>query len=130
VSVRVVLVLVAALLAATAAQARGEAVKVTLTAPGHSPTIGKRWTYTVRATSGGRPVAARITAQIVDPIGGTHPIDYATTKKPLVGRPFKGVFRDFVLWPGNSRGIPLRFRVTVVAGGTKKVIDYPVTTHS
>jgi hypothetical protein len=111
-------------------EARPAALKVTLTAPGHSPRIGQRWFYSVRATAGGKPAAGKITAQIVDPLGGTHPVNYGTTKKPLVNRPFVGVFRDFVLWPGDSRGIPLRFRVTVVGAGGKKVIDYPVTPRS
>ena len=105
-------------------------MKVTLTAPGHTPRIGKRWAYAVHATVGGKPVAGRITAQIVDPLGGTHPVDFGTTTKPIVNRPFTGVFRDFVLWPGDSRGIPLRFRVIVVAAGTRKVIDYAVTPRS
>ena len=123
-------VLAALLLAAPAAHGRATAVKVTLTAPGHAPRIGQRWAYAVHATSGGKPVAGRITAQIVDPLGGAHAVNFGTTSKPIVNRPFTGVFRDFVLWPGSSRGIPLRFRVTVVAGGAKKVIDYPVTPRS
>ena len=122
--------LAALLLAAPLAGARPSALKVTLTAPGHTPTIGKRWHYTVHATNGGKPVAGRITAQIVDPLGGAHPVDFGTTKKPIVNRPFTGVFRDFVLWPGDSRGIPLRFRVIVVAAGVKKTIEYRVTPKS
>jgi hypothetical protein len=47
-----------------------------------------------------------------------------------VKRPFTGVFRDYVLWPGESRGFPLTFRVTVTAGGVTKVIRYTVTAHS
>ena len=120
----------ALLASAPPAGARPAALKVTLTAPGHSPQIGKRWVYSVRATAGGKPAAGRITVQIVDPLGSAHPVDYGTTKKPIAGLPFKGVFRDFVLWPGNTRGVPLRFRVTVVSGGAKRTIDYPVTPHS
>ena len=117
-SVRIAIgVLAVLLLSAPIAHGRETAVKVTLSAPGHAPQVGKRWVYAVHASSRGKPVPGRITAQIVDPIGGTHPVDFGTTKKPLVNRPFTGVFRDFVLWPGSSRGIPLRFRVTVVAGG-------------
>lgn len=122
--------LAALLVAAPLAAARAAPPKVTLTAPGHSPQIGKRWFYSVRATAGGKPVAGRITVQIVDPLGGTHPVNYGTTKKPIAGLSFKGVFRDFVLWPGNTRGLPLRLRVTVVAGGVKRTIDYPVTPRS
>ena len=104
---------------------------MTLTAPGHAPRIGQRWAYAVRATSGGKPVAGRITAQIVDPLGGAHAGRTSARRRSRSSSwPFTGVFRDFVIWPGSSRGIPLRFRVTVVAGGAKKVIDYAVTPRS
>ena len=44
--------------------------------------------------------------------------------------PFTGVFRDYILWPAESRGIPLTLRITVVAAHTKKVITYLVTPHA
>ena len=102
-------------------------VQVTLTAPGHTPKIKTRWYYVVRATDGGKPVAARLTAQIVDPIGGSHPVTFANGPKPITNWPFKGTFRDFVIWPASSRGVPLKLRVVVRAGGVKKVITYAVT---
>ena len=49
------------------------------------------------------------------------------TTKPIANWPFKGTFHDFVIWPADSRGIPLTFRLTVRAGAAKKVIDYHVT---
>ena len=101
--------------------------KVTLTAPGHSPKIGRHWSYSVSAATGGRPAKATITAQIVDPLGTVHAVQFGTTKKNIVNRPFTGKFKDFVIWPAESRGIPLTFRVTVKAGTTRKVIDYAVT---
>ncbi len=121
--------LIAVLAGALAAVAHGgqAAVKVTLAAPTHSPRIGVKWSYTVHATAGGKPAAARITAQIVDPLGGVHPVEFGDTKKLIANRPFTGAFRDFVRWPAESRGIPLTFRVTVVAGGVRKVIAYRVT---
>jgi hypothetical protein len=122
--------LAALMLVAPVAHGREAALKVTLAAPGHSPQIGKRWPYAVHATSGGKPVAGRITAQIVDPLGGTHPVEFGTSKKLIVKRPFTGVFRDFVIWPASSRGIPLKFRVIVTAAGARKVIDYAVTPRS
>lgn len=120
-------ILATALAPAGAAHGGQTAVKVTLAAPTHSPRIGVKWAYTVRATSAGKPVAARITAQIVDPIGGVHEVDFGSTKKPIVNRPFTGAFRDYVLWTPESRGIPLTFRVTVVAERMRKVIAYRVT---
>jgi hypothetical protein len=102
-------------------------VKVAVTAPGHTPKVNTRWNYVVRATENGRPVAGKITEQIVDPIGVKHPVDYGTSTKPITNRPFNGVFRDFIAWPASSRGIPLELRIIVVVGKTRRVVDYAVT---
>ncbi len=121
------LVAVVAALAATAVAQGGPAkVKVTLAAPTHSPRIGAKWRFVVRATATRKPVAGRVTAEIVDPLGGAHPVERGDTTKPIVRLRFRGVFRDFVRWPAESRGIPLTFRVTVLAGGKRKVIAYRV----
>ncbi len=105
------------------------AVQVTLTAPGHTPKINTRWYYVVHATQGGKPVSARLTAQIVDPIGGSHPVTFRNSARTITNWPFKGTFRDFVIWPASSRGVPLKLRVVVRAGGVRKVITYVVTPH-
>lgn len=102
-------------------------LKVVLVAPGHTPKINVHVNYSVHATRGGKPVKAKITEQIVDPIGGVHPVDYGTTKNPIKNRPFTGVFRDFMIWPSSTRGLPLTWRIVVVAGTAKKTIDYKVT---
>ncbi len=94
------------------------AVKVTLTAPGHTPKVNVHWSYSVSATSGGKPAPAKVTAQIVDPIGGVHPVQFGTSTKNIVNWPFKGTFRDFIIWPPSSAvGIPLTFRLTVQVRG-------------
>ena len=54
-------------------------------------------------------------------------MQFGKTKKNIVKWPFTGRFKDFVIWPAESRGIPLTFRVTVKAGTTRKVIAYAVT---
>ena len=115
---------------ATALLAGASAPKVTLTAPTHTPKIKVHWPYTVRATRGGKPVAARITAQIVDPTGGVHLVEFGRSTKKIANWPFKGVFSDYVIWPPEARGIPLTFRVTVRVGAVKKVIGYTVTPHA
>ena len=71
-------------------------VKVTVTAPGHTPQVGVRWNYSVNATIGGRQVKGLITEVIVDPIGGTHPVQFGTGTKVIKNWAFKGVFRDFM----------------------------------
>ena len=117
-------VIAAALAAATVATSP---VKATLSAPGHTPKVNTKWHYTLRVTQGGKPVSGRLTAQIVDPIGGTHPVLFGATKKPITNRAFKGTFRDYIVWTGESRGVPLTLRLTVRAGTAKKVLTYGVT---
>jgi hypothetical protein len=105
-------------------------LKATLTAPGHAPKVNTKWRYTLRVTSGGRPAAAKLTAQIVDPIGGMHPVDLGVTKKPITNYPIKGTFRDFIIWPRSSDGIPLTLRFVVRAGGKTTTIRYRVVAHA
>jgi hypothetical protein len=102
-------------------------VKVTVSAPGHTPKINTHWNYVVRVIEGGKPVAGKITEQIVDPIGGHHPVEFGKSTKNITNWPFKGEFRDFIVWPASSRGIPLKFRVIVVVGTVKRTVDYAVT---
>jgi len=102
-------------------------VKVTLTGLTHTPKVKVRNYYTVRATVGGKPAAARLTEVMIDPIGGKHPITYGTTPKPITNLRFTGSFRDFLTFPGSGRGVPLTFRITVVVGKTKRTIDFKVT---
>jgi len=103
------------------------APRVVVTAPGHTPAVGTRWDYSVAVTENGRPVAARLTEQIVDPIGDEHPVQFGTTTKNITNWPVKGTFRDFIVWPADSRGIPLTFRVTVRVGAERKTESYVVT---
>ena len=115
-----------ALAAAGGLVAAAAPAKIALVAPGHSPKINTHWNYSVTVKRDGKPAAATITAQIVDPIGGTHPVQFGLSTRNIKAFPFKGTFRDFVIWPAESRGIPLTFRVTVTVGGVKKVIAYRV----
>jgi hypothetical protein len=102
-------------------------LKVTLAGLSHTPTVKARHYYTVRATEAGKPVAAKLTEIFVDPIGGKHPVTYGTTSKPIRNWPFKGSFRDFLVFPASGRGVTLTFRVTVVAGKLRRTIDFKVT---
>ena len=101
----------------------------TLTAPSHTPKVNTHWNYVLRVSQGGKPVAARITAQIVDPIGGRHAVEFGTSTKRITNWPIKGEFRDFIIWPKSSRGIPLTFRLIVVVGKVRRIVDYAVTPH-
>ena len=117
--------MLAALAAATVLAAAP--VKVTVTATGHTPPVGKRLNYSVSAKVGGKPVKALLTEQIIDPIGGVHSVTYGTTKKVIKNWRFTGVFRDFILWPASSRGVPVTWRFIVVVGKTKHIVNYKIT---
>lgn len=104
-------------------------VKATLSAPGHTPKITTKWYYTLRVTKDGRLTAARITAQIVDPIGGVHPVQFGPSTKNITNYPIKGTFRDYIIWPQTSRDVPLTLRFTVKVGTTKRIVRYRVVPH-
>ena len=99
----------------------------TLTAPTHTPKIKTRWYYTVRATVAGKPAAGKLSAQIVDPIGGSHPVQFGSSTKNITNWPFTGRFRDFIIWPASSTGIPLKLRIVVKAGSAKRTLTFAVT---
>lgn len=115
-----------ALTAAASVLAAG-GVKATLTAQTHAPKVDTKWYYSVRVTNGGQAAPARLTAQIIDPIGGVNAVAYDGTKKPIRNFPFKGTFRDYIVWPAEARGYGLTLRLTVRAGATTKVLKYRVT---
>jgi len=105
----------------------GAPVKVTVSAPGHTPKINVHWNYSVTVTENGKPVEAKLTEQIIDPLGGHHPVEFGTSTKNITNWPFHGTYRDFIIWPADSRGVPLTFHVIVAVGKTKKIVDYSVT---
>jgi hypothetical protein len=119
---------IAAALAAAALVA--SPVRATLAAPGHTPKVNTKWRYTLRVTQGGKPVSARLTAQIVDPIGGVHTVQFGSTTRDIKNFPIKGVFRDYVIWPRSSDGIPLTLRFLIRAGGKTTTLKYHVTPHA
>ena len=109
---------------------------LTFSAHGHAPKIGEsseigpHWPYTVSVTRAGKPVAARLTMQIVDPLGGVHAVDKGPTTEPITNVPIRGVYRDYMVFPPESRGVPLKIRVTVVAAGVRRALVYVVTPRS
>lgn len=108
--------------------------KVTLKAPATDPKVDVKWYYSLSAKDlKGHSLKALLTAQVTDPFGGVHPIDYGPSKpeKPITNRPFKGTFRDYITFPASSKGFRLTLRWTVkakVGGRTRtKVITRKVT---
>ena len=105
-------------------------LKATLSAPGHAPKVKTRWHYTLRVTQGGKPASAKLTAQIVDPIGGVHLVQFGSTTRNIRNFPIKGVFRDYIIWPSDSDGIGLTLRFTIRTGAKTTTLKYHVTPHS
>jgi hypothetical protein len=119
--------LVVVAVAALALQSAG--FKATLLAGGHAPAINTRWPYSVKVTNTkGKPLAARLTAVVVDPIGGVHPVEFfSSSTKHVTNFPIKGTFRDAIIWPPESKGYALTFRMTVRVGTAKRVLTYLLT---
>jgi hypothetical protein len=99
-------------------------IVATFSASTHTPKVNAKWFYSVRVTRGGKPVRATITPQIVDPFGGVHPVPFGCCTKNVVDHPFRGVFRDYALYPPESKGFKLTFRVTIRVGAVKRVLTY------
>ena len=104
-------------------------LKATLTADGHSPKVNTRWNYVLKLTRDGKPVAAKVTARIIDPIGDVHTVHRANTTNEVTNWSFKGEFSDSIVWPPAWDGVPVKVRFTVHAGPVEKVISYAVTPH-
>ena len=121
----------AALTPLTGVQAAG--FRARLSAPNHNPLANKLWYIKVSATTAsGKPLRATATYQFAfngqvvatrypspaspcDETGGKHP--YA----------FKGSYRDGLLFPARSTGIPLTLRVVVkVKGMGVKTLNWKV----
>ena len=126
-SMRLRLAVLALFLVAVPLASAGLPFKAKLTAPTHTPKVNTKWRYSVRVTTlKGKPVRARITVQIADPTGGVHPVQFGSTTKDVTNWPISGVFRDYVIWPADSREVMLKLRVTVKVGAAKKVVQYRV----
>ena len=110
------------------AAAAAGSLTVTFHATTHAPKVNAHWPWSITATSGGKPVPGTVTAQVVDPVGGIHPVEFGGVKTKFVTNvKFKGTFRDFVIYPPISKGIGVTFRVTVKTALGKRVVNYPVT---
>lgn len=95
------------------------AVRVSITAATHRPKVNAKLHYEVKA-----PGRGTITVEIVDPFGGVHAVQYDDTKRNITNFPFKGVFRDYVEFPPESRGFKLTVRATVKTAAGRGVATY------
>ena len=115
--------LVATAVAVAAPSAEASGFVAHLQAPNHHPKAGKLWYIRVSATTAsGRPLRAVAFYQFL------YAGQVVATRNPSPNKPrdenggprpwaFKGSYRDGILWPKRSVGIPLTFRVVVKAKG-------------
>jgi hypothetical protein len=119
-----------ALAAGSPAPAAAAGFVASLRAPTHHPRADVNWWITVSArTRSGAPLRATAFYEFVyqGQVVSTQypsPRTGATRNSPW---PFTGSFRDAVVWPRRSVGVPLTFRVVVRARGRGQVnLDYQV----
>ena len=107
------------------------AFNVSFKASKHTPRVNEKWTWSIKVTDpAGNLLPARISAVVIDPIGGVHPVEYGCcAKKFITNVPIKGTFRDFVQYPLAAKGYRITFKVTVkTARGTRAVTYWVKTT--
>lgn len=128
----ILVALLVLLLAPVAGAATG--IKATLKAPAQNPTIMVKWWYSIKVTDPqGKPVNARLTAHVIDPFGGVHPMGYGPAPPDVYikNRLIRGGFRDYLEFPPESKGFRLTLRWTLkakIAGKTYvKILKRVVT---
>jgi hypothetical protein len=113
-------------------------IKATLKAPATEPKINVKWPYSIKVTDRmGTHLRATVTAVVIDPLGTVHPVLYGPTGppkpgpgKPVTNWPFKGTFRDYMIFPPDARlatplgGVTVRWTVKAKIGGKtyKKIL--------
>ena len=112
--------------------------KATLKAPATQPKVNVKWPYSIKVTDlKGTSIRATVTGVVIDPLGTAHAMDYGPTgppnpgpPKPITNWPFKGTFRDYLIFPEDARlanqlgGLTLRWTVKAKIGGKtyKKIL--------
>ena len=112
--------------------------KAVLKAPATQPKVDVKWPYSIKVTDlKGNAIRATVTAVVLDPLGTAHVMDYGPTgppnpgpRKPITNWPFKGTFRDYIIFPEDARlatalgGLTLRWTVKAKIGGKtyKKIL--------
>jgi hypothetical protein len=113
----VVVLALAGLLAATASATAAVRVQVSGSSP--RPSVGDRWTLTVKARKDGRTAAGRVRVDVI--------MDGKVVRTLVNGAPLRGGRWSITQkWPGISKGLTMTFRATVSAGGQRGVGSYTV----
>ena len=128
---RILLSLIAALAVALLAAPAVEAASfnASLKAPGHHPKAGKKWPIKVTARGKrGNPIRAKAYYKFIYN-GQVVAVRYPSPHRPTRDKPwpFKGSFRDPIIWPKRAIGIKLTFQVVVKAKHRgKEKLNYKV----
>ena len=106
------------------------AFKVTFTASKHTPKVNERWNWKVAVASpAGKLLAATISAVVIDPVGGVHPVEYGCCAKKFVTNvKIKGSFSDWVQYPLAAKGYKITFKVIVKTALGTRAVTYWVKT--
>jgi hypothetical protein len=100
--------------------------RVAFHATTHTPKVNARWPWSiVVTTAAGRLLPATVSATVVDPLGGVHPVEYGCCKRKFITNVrIKGRFADYVQYPLSAKGFRLTFRVTVKTRLGTRVVNY------
>jgi hypothetical protein len=106
------------------------AFKVTFRASTHTPRVNQKWIWSIKVTTlAGKLLPARISAVVIDPIGGVHPVEYGCCKNRFITNVrIKGTFRDFVQYPLAAKGYRVTFKVTVKTARGARAVRYWIKT--
>jgi hypothetical protein len=96
----------------------------TLTGANHTPTIKKKWIYTVMATDAhGHPLTGTVLTEFV--FNGS----VVGKETPATHKLKHGVLRDWLKFPPQSLGIPLQVQVVVTTSLGSKTLDWAIKTQ-
>jgi hypothetical protein len=129
---RLLVVLVAVMLTATATAAAANPVRATMKTSSTKPLVDTPWRYTITVQDqAGRPLAAKVRLQIL--LGtlvvgcwkrtAIVPCSAATAGTWIA---FKGKRTGVIRWPAQSAGVKLTFQATVVAMSRSLKLRAPV----
>jgi hypothetical protein len=125
VRIRLAAVCIAVLALPLTAGAASPPFKIVFRGETHTPKVNQHWHWSIAVTTNaGKPLAARISAVVIDPVGGVHPVEYSCCAKKFITnvRLPGGTFKDWVTYPLAAKGYRIVFRLTVkTALGTRSV---------
>ena len=103
---------------------------VAFTASKHTPRVNERWNWSIKvSTPAGKPLAATISAVVIDPVGGVHPVEYGCcVKKFVTNVKINGAFKDWVQYPIAAKGYKITFKVTVKTALGTRAVTYWIKT--